>query len=91
MQKPPTLALAPMQDVTNLPLMRVMQQYGGPDYYVTEYFRVHADYTLEKKILSSITENETGRPENSRMGLNWGLSFNVTPKSNLYIAECGTT
>ena len=62
MQKPPTLALAPMQDVTNLPFMRVMQQYGGPDYYVTEYFRVHADYTLEKKILSSITENETGRP-----------------------------
>lgn len=60
--KSPTLALAPMQDVTNLPFMRVMQQYGGPDYYVTEYFRVHADYTLEKKILRSITENETGRP-----------------------------
>lgn len=51
-----------MQDVTNLPFMRVMQRYGGPDYYVTEYFRVHADYTLEKKILRSITENETGRP-----------------------------
>lgn len=51
-----------MQDVTNLPFMRVMQQFGGPDYYVTEYFRVHADYTVEKKILRSITENETGRP-----------------------------
>jgi|TARA_B110000908_G_scaffold76033_1_gene91550 tRNA-dihydrouridine synthase len=51
-----------MQDVTNLPFMRVMQQFGGPDYYVTEYFRVHADYKVEKKILRSITENSTGRP-----------------------------
>lgn len=51
-----------MQDVTNLPFMRVMQRYGGPDYYVTEYFRVHTDYTVEKKILRSITENTTGRP-----------------------------
>ncbi|MBT8038072.1 MAG: tRNA-dihydrouridine synthase [Verrucomicrobiae bacterium] len=51
-----------MQDITNLPFMRVMQRRGGPDYYVTEYFRVHADYHLEKKILRSITENQTGRP-----------------------------
>lgn len=51
-----------MQDITNLPFMRVMQRYGGPDHYVTEYFRVHADYTLEKKILRSITENNTSRP-----------------------------
>ena len=51
-----------MQDVTDLAFMRVMQQFGGPDYYVTEYFRVHADYTVEKKILRSITENDTGRP-----------------------------
>lgn len=62
MQHTPILALAPMQDVTNLPFMQVVQQYGGPDYYVTEYFRVHADYSLEQKILSSITENKTGRP-----------------------------
>ncbi|MGJ8675993.1 MAG: tRNA dihydrouridine synthase [Akkermansiaceae bacterium] len=59
---PPLLALAPMQAVTNLPFMRVMQKYGGPDYYVTEYFRVHAHYSPEKKILRSITENTTGRP-----------------------------
>lgn len=62
MPSSPLLALAPMQDVTDLAFMRVMQQFGGPDYYVTEYFRVHADYTLEKKILRSITENTTGRP-----------------------------
>ncbi len=59
----PILALAPMQDVTDLAFMRVMAEYGGgPDYFVTEYFRVHSDSTLEKKILRSITHNETGRP-----------------------------
>jgi tRNA-dihydrouridine synthase len=62
MENDPILALAPMQDVTNLPFMQVIQEYGGPDYYVTEYFRVHADYSLEQKILSSITKNKTGRP-----------------------------
>lgn len=51
-----------MQDVTDLAFMRVMRHFGGPDYFVTEYFRVHADYTVEKKILRSITENTTGRP-----------------------------
>lgn len=51
-----------MQDVTDLAFMRVMEKFGGPDYYVTEYFRVHADYTIEKKILRSITNNTTGKP-----------------------------
>lgn len=56
-----------MQDVTDLPFMRVVQRHGGPDYYVTEYFRVHADYQLEKHILSSITESHTGRPVYAQM------------------------
>ena len=51
-----------MQAITHLPFMRVMQRFGGPDYFVTEYFRVHADYTIEKHILRSITENKTGKP-----------------------------
>ena len=59
----PILALAPMQDVTDLAFMRVMSHYGGgPDYFVTEYFRVHPDSSPEKKILRSITQNETGKP-----------------------------
>jgi len=51
-----------MQAITHLPFMRVMRRFGGPDYFVTEYFRVHTDYTLEKHILRSITENDTSRP-----------------------------
>lgn len=51
-----------MQDVTDLPFMRVAAHYGAPDYYFTEFFRVHAQSRPEKHILRSITENKTGRP-----------------------------
>lgn len=58
----PVLVLAPMQAVTDLPFMRVMARYGGPDVYVTEYFRVYPNSRLDRYILRSITENPTGRP-----------------------------
>ena len=58
----PLLALAPMQDVTDLPFWRLMSGYGGPDVYWTEYFRVHATSTLERGILDCILRNPTGRP-----------------------------
>ncbi len=63
----PVLALAPMQDVTDLPFWRLMTRYGGADLYFTEYFRVHADSRLDKTILRSITENPTGRPAVAQM------------------------
>ncbi len=63
----PLLALAPMQDVTDLAFWRLMAGYGGADVYYTEYFRVHADSRLEKWILRSIDENPTGRPVVAQM------------------------
>lgn len=51
-----------MQDVTDLPFWKLMTRYDGADLYVTEYFRVHPDSRLNPHILSSITENPTGRP-----------------------------
>ena len=63
----PILALAPMQDVTDLPFWKLMTAYGGADVYYTEYFRVHATSTLDKYILRSITENPTGRPVIAQM------------------------
>lgn len=63
----PVLALAPMQDVTDLPFWQLMAKYGGADVYYTEYFRVHRDSRLEKYILRSITENPTGRPVVAQM------------------------
>ena len=63
----PVLALAPMQDVTDLPFWKVIRSRGGADVYYTEYFRVHAASRLEKPILRSITENPTGRPVVAQM------------------------
>lgn len=55
------LALAPMQDVTDLPFWRLMARYGGPDLYFTEYFRVYPGSVLNRHILKSITQNPTGQ------------------------------
>ena len=58
----PHTALAPMQDVTDLAFMGVIATCGAPDWFVTEFFRVHGQSRPEKHILRSIDENATGRP-----------------------------
>jgi tRNA-dihydrouridine synthase C len=58
----PALVLAPMQNVTDLPFMRVIAKRGGPDWFVTEFFRVHPASKPDRYILRSIRENTTGRP-----------------------------
>lgn len=58
----PLLALAPMQDITDLAFWRLLARHGGPDVYWTEYFRVHSASRLDREILRSLTENPTGRP-----------------------------
>ena len=63
----PALVLAPMQDVTDLPFMRIIARRGAPDWFVTEYFRVHPESCLNRYILRSIVENETGRPVFAQM------------------------
>lgn len=51
-----------MQEITDLPFMRAVARFGAPDYFFTEYFRVHPTSKLEPWILASITEHGTGRP-----------------------------
>lgn len=63
----PPLALAPMQDITDLRFWQLMTRYGGADLYWTEYFRVHPTYHLEKSILASVLHNPTGRPVVAQM------------------------
>lgn len=63
----PLTALAPMQDVTDRPFMAVIAGCGAPDYFVTEYFRVHVQSRLERHILEAVTENTTGRPVFAQM------------------------
>src|SRR5580698_8442818 len=63
----PFLALAPMQDVTDLAFWRVVAPFGGADGYWTEYFRVYQDSRLDHWILDSILQNPTGRPVVAQM------------------------
>jgi tRNA-dihydrouridine synthase B len=63
----PILTLALMQDVTDLPFMRLISGYGNADVYFTEYFRVLPDPRLDPQILTSITQNPTGRPVIAQM------------------------
>jgi tRNA-dihydrouridine synthase B len=63
----PILALAPMQEVTDLAFWTLIHQYGGADVYWTEYFRVHSTSTPEKKIVNAIMRNATGRPVIAQM------------------------
>lgn len=58
----PLTALAPMQDVTDHAFMHVIADTGAPDYYYTEFFRVHSQSRPEKHILHAIDHNTTGRP-----------------------------
>jgi tRNA-dihydrouridine synthase B len=51
-----------MQDVTDASFMTTIGHYGCPDYFFTEYFRVHETSRLDKHILKSITDNRTDRP-----------------------------
>jgi tRNA-dihydrouridine synthase len=60
-------ALAPMQDVTDLPFMRLLGRYGAPDYFFTEYFRVHSHSTPDKPIIDAILHHGTGRPVFAQM------------------------
>ncbi|MEI6674155.1 MAG: tRNA-dihydrouridine synthase family protein [Verrucomicrobiota bacterium] len=58
----PALVLAPMQDITDLPFMRVLARRSLPDWFVTAYFRVHPDSSLNRQLLRAIVENSTQRP-----------------------------
>lgn len=58
------LALAPMQDVTDIAFMRTLLRIGSlPDYFVTPYFRSTPTTCAYAEVnLRCIEENETGRP-----------------------------
>ena len=58
----PWSALAPMQDVTNLPFMQLLGRYGAPDLLFTEFFRVHGHSALDQAMIDSICLHGTGRP-----------------------------
>lgn len=58
----PLLALAPMQDLTDLPFWNLLDQYGAADFCYTPYFRVHATSRLDIDLLESIRLSPSSRP-----------------------------
>src|SRR3954469_23189820 len=56
-----------MQDVTDLPFMRLISGYGNADVYFTEYFRVLPESRLDPQILPSIAQTRPGRPVTAQM------------------------
>ncbi len=56
--------LAPMQDVTTLPFMRLVAQRGAPDFFVTEFLRVNATSQIDPSIAECAagTLAQTGTP-----------------------------
>jgi len=80
----PGLMLAPMQDITDRPFIKVIEEFGGADLYVTEYFRVHQDSRLDPYILSSITENATQKPVIAQM---IGQDINAIKKTTLELLQ----
>ena len=51
-----------MQDVTGLPFMKVVARRGSPDFFFTEFIRVHAHSRVDPEILSSILDKPEDRP-----------------------------
>lgn len=63
----PILSLAPMQDVSILPLWRCLERRGGPDLYITEYFRVHRYSRPRRDILESVLKMGRLKPVRAQM------------------------
>jgi len=76
------LLLAPMQEVSTLALWRTMARHGGgPDVFVTEYFRVHANARPDARILRSVTDDSLGKPVIAQM-------IGNNPKQIAEMAKC---
>jgi tRNA-dihydrouridine synthase len=55
-------ALAPMQDITTHGFMRLIARYGAPDFFVTEFLRVHATSRLDGGVLECVNHNAADCP-----------------------------
>lgn len=53
----PVCALAPMQDITGADFMALISQFGAPDFFVTEYFRVHETSRFDAPILKVLNRD----------------------------------
>lgn len=55
-------ALAPMRALTQPPFWRLLNRYGAPDAYFSEFVRVHEHYIIEKTWIEEALSAVEGRP-----------------------------
>ncbi len=55
-------ALAPMRALTQAPFWRLLNSYGAPDAYFSEFVRVHERYVIEKTWIEEALSAVEGRP-----------------------------
>ena len=55
-------ALAPMRALTQAPFWRLLNRYGAPNAYFSEFVRVHENYIIEKAWIEEALSSVEGRP-----------------------------
>lgn len=53
--------LAPMQDITDAGFMRIIAEYGAPDFFAAEYFRIHEYFDFEPRVLEAVLARPAGK------------------------------
>lgn len=56
------VALAPMRALSQPPFWRILNRYGAPDAYFSEFVRVHEHYFIEAQWVEQALEAAEGRP-----------------------------
>ena len=56
------LALAPMRALTQPPFWRILNRYGAPDAYFSEFIRVHENFRIDQKLIETALESAGNCP-----------------------------
>lgn len=51
-----------MRNISDAAFMEILADFGPPDFYMAEYFRIHEHYEFEKSIMKTIVSRPGGRP-----------------------------
>lgn len=55
-------ALAPMRDITNRQFCNIFTEYGEPDFYISEFLRVHSTSKIDNNIYDIINNRKSKHP-----------------------------
>ena len=56
------LALAPMRAITQPPFWKILNHYGQPDAYFTEFVRVHENFLIDETWIENVLDSAQGCP-----------------------------